>query len=213
MQFFRAARFSVERFMEDERYQQAYVGALTGANPILRSSMLCGQLNAQLGHCYAQHGRDSEQCAEALVNTLACTASVFAPPEFERWRQCVSGEGEGGVPADGCVDEMQAALEASERNYNRFVADAPMTHDAATVDAIRRCGFPGGPDDDEVTMNRTIDCVAPVLCPGPLASFMECVEKHAGNYTDSACLRLGESFARCFGAGMAEAALRAELEN
>ena len=212
MNFFRAARFSVERFMQDERFQEAYVGALTADNPILASSMLCGPLHQQLGRCQARHGRDGEQCAQELVNTLACAASVFAPEAFAAWRGCVEGD-EG---SEGCAEEMQAALAASERHYAQAVEDAPhrFAQEAATVEAIRRCGFPGDQSaQDEAGMNKVIECVAGAACPGPLKSYMDCVDRNEGDYSASACQVLGVSFARCFGSNMAESAMRVELDN
>merc|ERR1711991_671811 len=102
----------------------------------------------------------SEQCAEALVNTLACAASVFAPHEFEKWKSCV----EAGEDSDGCADEMNAALEASERNYTEVVSEPQFTQDASQVAQLKQCGFPGEATQDEGRMNEIINCAAPVVC-------------------------------------------------
>ena len=218
--------------MDEESFQRKYVDALTSVsgfffssflvraccvvltaagqhNPLLRSSMLCGQLHQELHQCQMRHGRDSEECAEQLVNTLACMASVFAPREFDGWKKCV----ETGDGSEACGEEMQAALAASERNYNGYMQDVQYTQDAATVAGIRACGFPGDGSEDESRMNQVLECVAPLMCPGQLQTYMDCVEKHGGNYGDPACLKSGDNFARCFGSGMAEAALREEMEN
>lgn len=209
MQFFRAARFNVERFFEDETFQQAYVEALTSSNPILASSMLCGHLHGQLNDCYMRHGRDSEQCSETLVNTLACASSVFAPREFQVWKDCVDGKG----GSEGCGEEMQGAMEASEDNYSEAVSTARdnFVQDAKTVEEIKKCGFPGN-SGQEAEFNQVLQCMAPVTCPNQLKSFLDCVEKNDGLYDAPACKLMGASFARCFGANMAEAAMRVEME-
>jgi hypothetical protein len=185
----------------------------------------------RLSQCYMQHGKDSEVCQPFLLNSLACTASVFAPAQFNAWSKCVESNPE---DPSKCQAEASEAVAASERGYNDYLRNPNFSHSPKQVEQIKKCGFPGGGVGSEDDSNNVIEClgkacvavlvlyspslffsfffVAPVLCGDSLKTYMECVEKNGGEYGASPCLRMGETFAKCFGSNMAEAALRVELE-
>jgi hypothetical protein len=201
MNYFRTAKLNMEQYMQVRHFQEEYVKQLM-KNPLVAANVQCGQLNLALGQCVDSKGEEHQDCQELQWQMVACLSSIYVPQEFERWKTCLETHQDSEDVLARCEKESSDVMTRMGQRYEELTRgnSAERVVTPKQIERCQReCEAPTGEDDF-----KTFECVAPILCPAELETFLQCVDRNGKDYGAPACKSSGLAFGRCFGAAIGE---------
>ncbi len=213
MNYFRTAKFSMEKYFQVEQFQAEYYKELI-KNPLVAVNVVCGQINNDLLQCIETKGDADVECQGLQIQALACAGSIFVPLYFENFKTCLEANEQKENPLQECEKQWFDMVEKGSSAHDNMMRESIRTRSGLASVAERcekECGFPSAASEgDEL---RAIECVAPILCPDQLTTFLQCVDKNGKDYNAAPCRNAGLSFARCFGTSIGQLALQEAADN
>lgn len=204
MHYFRAASFSAPKFFAVSDFEKAYFEEYQ-KNRLFMVQVSCGDHVVAISECMQKYGVNNPEqipveCQNELFRASLCSAGVLAPVQYAELDRCGREATKNGKdPVEECSTLIEGLMKEGERQGNLLAQQVQQIspEEQSTMNSIKsKCGYPFS---EEMSANDIMSCVGPIVCPGPISAFVDCVGKNGNDYASPACVSKGKAVAACMG--------------